>query len=73
MENLSKYLQVQYENTYQMEPPRIFKAHEAEVIIKEVLNKYLEDTKYDVMQCSNLTKEIAHEIEDRVKALKYDR
>ena len=56
-----------------MEPPRRFKAHEAEAIIKEVLNTHLQDIKYDVMQCSSLAKEISQEIINKIKALKYDR
>ena len=68
-----KTAKVQYENTYVMDPPRRFEAHEAEYIIKEVMNSQLEDQKYDPMACSPLAKEVSTEIMDRLKDLKYDR
>ena len=64
---------VRFENTYRMEPPRKFRASEAEAIIKEVLEHYLKDEKYDPKASKQLSMTLAQIIKDRVKELNYER
>ena len=64
---------VRYENTYRIEPDRKFSPSAAETIIKEVLEQYLKDEKYDPKACRQLSLTLSQIIKDRVKELNYDR
>ncbi|XP_064624935.1 dynein light chain Tctex-type 5-B-like isoform X2 [Lineus longissimus] len=64
---------VYYENTYQMDPPERFKAEQVSDIIREVLNSSLEETTYEPMACSILSKTIAQDIKLRVEELDFKR
>lgn len=64
---------VRYENTYRIEPERKFSPSEAEAIIKEVLELYLKDEKYDAKACRQLSLTLSQIIKDRVKELNYER
>ena len=69
----SKRPKVRYENTYRMEPEKQFRSSEAEAIIKEVLEQYLKEEKYDSKASKQLSLTLTQIIKDRVKELNYDR
>ncbi|KAK3577543.1 hypothetical protein CHS0354_026511 [Potamilus streckersoni] len=64
---------IQYENTYRMEPPRMFRSDKARLIIDDVLKTNLEERKYDPIECSLLAKTLAEEIKIKVKELNFER
>ena len=65
--------QVEYENTFKMEPPERFQADKVKHIIRETLDSRLEKEKYDPIECGQLAKVIAQEIKDKAKALGFQR
>lgn len=64
---------VQYENTYQTEPPKRFEAENVTAIMRKVLEDNLRDKEYDATTCAMLSKGLSTEIKTSVKALGFDR
>ena len=64
---------VLYENTYQLDPKRKFQSSAAQEIIKDTLEKYLKDEKYDANASAQMAKTLALVIKDTVKELNYER
>ncbi|XP_060085688.1 dynein light chain Tctex-type 5-B-like [Ylistrum balloti] len=62
-----------YENTYQLDPPKKFRADKITPIIQDILNTNLEGRKYDAIECSLLSKSLAEEIKLKVKELNFKR
>ncbi|KAK3609906.1 hypothetical protein CHS0354_036669 [Potamilus streckersoni] len=60
---------VKLENTYQMEPSKKFPYSKVQNIIKEVLESYLAEEKYEPELCRQMTKTISEVIKARVKEL----
>lgn len=64
---------IEYENTYQMEPPQRFIPERVKPVIFEQLSTHIGNMEYDPVQCSILAKTIAHEVKCRVKAMDFKR
>ncbi|XP_071484988.1 dynein light chain Tctex-type 5-like [Diadema antillarum] len=73
MEEYHAKHQVEYENTYRMEPRNRFVAERVEPILKEILEKHLEKAVYEPIQCSQLAKTVVAEIKQQVKELNFER
>ena len=71
--HLVKKPNVEYENTYRMEPAAKFRADKVNAIIKDSLESHLENKTYDPIGCGFLAKTIVQEIMNKTKALEYDR
>ena len=50
---------VRMENTYQLKPRKRFPSHQVKLIIKEVLEGYLSEEKYEAELCRQMTKTIS--------------
>lgn len=61
------------EPTYKMEPDMKFSAKSVEEIIKDTLNRRLQDYKYDSEQTPSFGKILSADIKERVKRLNFDR
>lgn len=50
---------VRYENTYQLEPKKKFPQREVRYILKDVLDGYLAEEKYEPELCKQMTKTLS--------------
>lgn len=67
-----------YENTYITEPEGYgpnakFQRHKVQAIIKQLLHERLAAQQYDPVKGSQITKQLADDLREKVKALGYDR
>eukprot|EP00695_Tsukubamonas_globosa_P001196 TRINITY_DN214_c0_g1_i2.p1 TRINITY_DN214_c0_g1~~TRINITY_DN214_c0_g1_i2.p1 ORF type:complete len:162 (+),score=51.20 TRINITY_DN214_c0_g1_i2:55-486(+) len=63
------------ENTYRLEPKagEKFSPLKVKEVLEEILDRRLKDKKYDPEECTNLTKELCTEIQNKVKELNFPR
>ena len=66
---------VKLENTYQLGPQNgsVFSPEKVKDVIEQVLQEYLDDTKYNARECKDLSKDVSADIKNRIKELKFDR
>jgi len=67
-----------YENTYITEPEGYgeaakFQKHKVQAIVKRLLHERLKEQQYDPVKGSQITKQLADDLREKVKALGYDR
>ncbi|XP_028833676.1 dynein light chain Tctex-type 5 [Denticeps clupeoides] len=67
-EDLSRPV-VQMENTYELGPVKRFPVQTVNEILKDVLNSYLQEEKYEAELCRQMTKTISEVVKARVKEL----
>lgn len=63
----------EYQNTYRLEPNRMFEASKVKKILDETLESYLKDEKYDPKSCRQLVQTLTEIIKTKVKDLNYER
>lgn len=60
---------VRYENTYQLEPTKKFPQREVKYILKDVLDGYLAEEKYEPELCKQMTKTLSEVVKARIRDL----
>ncbi|XP_072045232.1 dynein light chain Tctex-type 5-like [Amphiura filiformis] len=73
LEHFTHQAQVEYENTYRMEPPKRFVAERVQPVIIQLLESHLANVTYDPLECGMLSKTIAQEMKVKVKEMEFDR
>ncbi|KAL5017087.1 hypothetical protein ScPMuIL_006676 [Solemya velum] len=64
---------IYYENNYRLEPDAKFRADMVKPIIEDALTRNLEGKKYDPIECSIMSKQLAEDIKKKVKELDFKR